>query len=76
MPLYNSAGITPHTRPAVYHGVALMVVRDDYGDAVVAFDANGEAVYLGDEMYLEAVDVPAPITDEDVRHAIAKVDPE
>lgn len=67
-------GIQPTTHPAVYHGTAVMVVRDDYGDALVAFDANGYALYLHDGLYLEAVDVPAPITEEDVRHATRRLE--
>lgn len=70
----DSTGIRPHTAPAVYRGVALMVVRDIDGAALVAFDGNGTTYYLDEGLYLEAQDIPFPITDADIREAILTPD--
>jgi len=66
----DSTGIRPHTAPAVYRGVALFVVRDHAGYPLVAFDGNGTTYFLADGAYLEAQDIPVPITDADIREAI------
>lgn len=70
----DSTGIRPHTAPATYRGIALMVVRDELGDALLAFDGNGTTYYLADGFYLEAQDIPFPITDADIREATRSTD--
>jgi hypothetical protein len=67
----DSTGIRPHTAPAVYRkGVALMVVRDELGAPVVAFDGNGTTYFLAADRYLEAHDIPFPITDADIADVV------
>lgn len=45
----------------------MFVIRDAAGEPLVAFDGNGTTYFLDAGLYLEAHDIPVPITDEDVR---------
>ena len=66
----SAEGIRPHTAPASYRGVALMVVRNEEDKPLVAFDANGTVYFLTHDAYLEARDISVPVTEDAILEAV------